>query len=157
SAKLLLPVYAVLQTVLAEQLSGQALYVASGLLFVVVVGAMPGVCGFLVWELKESWRLYAANRPATLRPVLIGEHGQRMARALRPGFHAGTVPKLYRKWRQAERRGRAAAARHCRAGLRHVEEELHCFLERELVRLLRDPPGSREVGLNVGAIHLSVW
>ena len=25
---------------------------------------IPGVFGFLVWELKENWRLYAANRPA---------------------------------------------------------------------------------------------
>ena len=26
---------------------------------------LPGVFGFLVWELKENWRLYEANRPGT--------------------------------------------------------------------------------------------
>ncbi len=29
---------------------------------------IPGVFGFLAWELKENWRLYAANRPTTLSP-----------------------------------------------------------------------------------------
>ncbi len=28
---------------------------------------IPGAAGFLVWEFKENWRLYRANRPRTLR------------------------------------------------------------------------------------------
>ena len=39
----------------------------------------PGVFGFLVWELKENWRLYEANRSETLRPVIVGDHGETMA------------------------------------------------------------------------------
>ena len=27
-----------------------------------IIWCIPGVFGFLVWELKENWRLYAANR-----------------------------------------------------------------------------------------------
>src|SRR5262249_58981978 len=65
---------------------------------------LPGLGGFLVWELKENWRLYAANRPPTLRPVMVGSHGETLARLLRPGFHSGTLPKLHAKLRKAERR-----------------------------------------------------
>jgi hypothetical protein len=65
---------------------------------------LPGIFGFLVWELKENWRLYAANRPADLQPVLIGHHGETMARFLRRGLHSGTLPKLFAKLRRSETR-----------------------------------------------------
>src|SRR5208337_2478592 len=35
---------------------------ADVLTFVIVTGT-PGIFGFLIWELKENWRLFAANRP----------------------------------------------------------------------------------------------
>ena len=64
---------------------------------------LPGVVGFLVWELKENWRLYAANRLANCnshrRPP-----GETIDRLLRPGFHSGTVPKLFARLRRAERK-----------------------------------------------------
>src|SRR4030066_2139613 len=31
--------------------------------------ALP-IFGFLAWELRENWRLYAANRPRALRPAI---------------------------------------------------------------------------------------
>ena len=71
---------------------------------------LPGIFGFLVWELKENWRLYRANRAPDLKPVVIGSHGETMLRLLRPGFHSGTVPKLYAKLRRAQRKGQHAAA-----------------------------------------------
>ena len=69
-----------------------------------IVHSIPGAAGFLVWEFKENWRLYRANRPATLRPEVIGHHGETMLRLLKPGFHSGTLPKLFAKLRRAERR-----------------------------------------------------
>ena len=39
--------------------------------FVIVTGT-PGIFGFLIWELKENWRLFAANRPRTCGPCSIG-------------------------------------------------------------------------------------
>ncbi len=57
--------------------------------------ATPGVFGFLAWELKENWRLYAANRPNVLRPIQVGSHGETMRRLLVPGLHSGRLPKLY--------------------------------------------------------------
>ncbi len=72
---------------------------------------LPGVFGFLVWELKENWRLYQANRPKALGPVVIGDHGETLVRMLRPGFHSGTLPKLFAKLRKSERGRCATAAR----------------------------------------------
>ena len=72
-----------------------------------IIWCIPGIFGFLVWELKENWRLYAANRRRNLRPVKIGLHGETMGRLLRPGFHSGTLPKRYAKLRRAERHARA--------------------------------------------------
>jgi hypothetical protein len=68
--------------------------------------ATPGVFGFLAWELKENWRLYAANRPNVLRPIQVGSHGETMRRLLVPGLHSGTLPKLYAKLRRQLRSSR---------------------------------------------------
>jgi hypothetical protein len=106
---------------------------------------IPGIFGFLVWELKENWRLYAANRSPRLRPVVIGHHGETMARFFKPGFHSGTVPRLYARLRKAERRAYRhrswRAARKQREALQHVEERIQHFFERELLALLRCSKG----------------
>ena len=111
---------------------------------------LPGFFGFLVWELKENWRLYEANRPRTLRPVVIGHHGETMARFLRPGFHSGTIPKLFARLRRAERSalrtGRRKSALKHRASLEHAEEAIRHFIERDVLALLRESrrPGDPE-------------
>lgn len=110
---------------------------------------LPGAFGFLVWELKENWRLYAANRPRTLKPAVIGRHGETMVRLLKPGFHSGTIPKRFARLRgalrehyrtEAERSG-AIAARVL--AIHEVESEIRKFLERDLIALfdLRGAPG----------------
>src|SRR5262245_2992263 len=43
-----------------------------------IVFGIPGIFGFLVWELRENWKLYRANARAALRPAVIGSHGERM-------------------------------------------------------------------------------
>lgn len=104
-----------------------------------IIFCIPGLFGFLVWELKENWRLFAANRRATLGPVIVGDHGETMARLLRPGFHSGTIPKRLAKLRRAERKAAAEgskATRKHREALRHVEHEVHNFVDRELIDLL---------------------
>lgn len=101
---------------------------------------LPGIFGFLAWELKENWRLYRANQPTDVRPVMIGHHGETLRGLLRPGFHSGTLPKLYRKLRRVERHAdRAkdrAASRKLRDALHEVEERVRRFVERELLLLL---------------------
>ncbi len=101
---------------------------------------LPGAAGFLVWELKENWRLFRANRPGTLGAEGIGHHGETMLRLLKPGFHSGTLPKLYAKLRRAERRAFRSEvwrpARRLRENLHHVEDSIRRFTERELLAFL---------------------
>jgi hypothetical protein len=97
---------------------------------------LPGIFGFLAWELKENWRLYRANQPRTLRPDPVGYHGETIRRLLKPGFHSGTVPKLYRKLRRASRVRQAPSVRNSREGLHHVATAVRHFVERELAYLL---------------------
>ena len=118
---------------------------------------LPGIFGFLVWELKENWRLYRANRKNLLTPVAVGSHGETVARLLRPGFHSGTLPKLFRRLRRLEHQEasfRRFSAR--RAGgnqLEHVEKAIRSFVERELISLLKSCLIWKDTGLQCGHIH----
>jgi hypothetical protein len=100
----------------------------------------PDAITFLVWETKENWALYRANRPAALRPVPVGRHGETVKGLLRPGFHSGTVPRLYSRLRAAEARaaeeGDWRAVRANRQELHEAAAAVRKFLERELVALL---------------------
>jgi len=98
---------------------------------------IPGICGFLVWEFKENWRLYRANRQKNIEPVVVGSHGERVYRLLRLGFHSGTVPRIFRKLRRAERKHNTLEIRKRIEELHHVEEAMERFVERELKRLLQ--------------------
>jgi hypothetical protein len=98
---------------------------------------LPGMFGFLVWELKANFQLYAANRSATIEPALVGSHGETMLGFLLPGFHSGTVPKLYRKLRRAAWRDDPRVETH-REGLHHVGEAVGKFVEREFLTLVSE-------------------
>jgi len=116
---------------------------------------LPGICGFAVWELKENWRLYRANRSPNLKPQMIGSHGETMLRLLKPGFHSGTVPKLFRRLRRAERRGQQRTTRKILAGLHHVEESVSHFVERELLALLRQSKVWNGLAIELAGVHLA--
>lgn len=157
--KIVLPLSFSLDAALAAPLGPSAAHiVAAAMLFIV-----PGLFGFLAWELKENWRLYAANRPRLLRPAVIGSHGETMARLLCRGFHSGTLPKLYAKLRRIARRpaSRLRTRRlHVLAARRaHLVHDLAHFAERELLALLA-PAGMPlvvarvEVASNRIRIHL---
>ncbi|HEY6564387.1 MAG TPA: hypothetical protein VIY86_07805, partial [Pirellulaceae bacterium] len=103
---------------------------------------IPGVFGFLVWELRENWRLYAANRPQVLRPQPIGGHGETMQGLLRPTFHSGTLPKTYARLRRALHKtwriGDRKPLHRQQAALRLLRRSIQRFGEREFVGLLRE-------------------
>jgi hypothetical protein len=105
---------------------------------------LPGVCGFLAWELLTNWRLYEATRPDTLKPRAFGSHGETMVRMLRPGFHSGTVPKLFariRRARRAELRGGSSAKfDRLHDELHHVADSIERFVRRELLRTMAEHP-----------------
>jgi len=119
---------------------------------------LPGVFGFLAWELKENWRLYAANRPTSLQPVRIGRHGETMLRLLRLGFHSGTLPRLFGKLRAAGetslRTGNWKAVHRHLGSLQHVEESARDFVDRELVYLLAQCREWQGVRLEIAAVRL---
>jgi hypothetical protein len=122
-----------------------------------VIGAcIPGIFGFLAWELKENWRLYRANEPINLEPVVVGHHGETVSRLMRPGFHSGTLPRLYARWRHNLQHGRGTSAHKQEEALHLVHESLERFLERNLLALLH---GSKTWGhnleLKVAFIHLA--
>lgn len=106
----------------------------------IIITVLPGVFGFLVWELKGNWRLYAANRPRQLPRSRIGSHGETMVGLLRPGFHSGTIPRTFVRLRRAYRRideaGDWKAVNRHQAALRHIEELVRRFFDREFCALL---------------------
>ena len=137
--KLLLPTIphlAHLVSTLMPEHAALANTLATGFVF-----GIPGVFGYLAWELKENWRLYAGNRPPTLGPVIIGSHGETLRRLLRPGFHSGTIPKAWSGRRRADklaarRRHHAPTRLKALHQLHHAEEDLHHFVEHELLAWL---------------------
>lgn len=150
SHKLLLP----LTGVLAEA-TGWSIEAAGTFIM-----AVPGVFGFIVWELKENWRLYAANRPRALQPAVIGHHGETMRGYLRPGFHSGTLPRVYRKLRTAAGRARLTNAARPAAPVpdpRHaIADTVRPFLDHEFVGLLRAAKAWRPLAPAVGTVRVHV-
>jgi hypothetical protein len=144
AAKLMLPLFPVLLHVFAAPFLPLG-RVAANTLGTINFFLVPGVFGFLVWELKSNWLLYAANRPTYLRPAIIGHHGETMVRLLRPGFHSGTVPKLFASLRRAERRSLRSndwrSSDRYREALHGVEIRLEHFIERDFLPLLNGRPG----------------
>jgi len=151
--KLLFPFIPVLRHVLVATLNldgASALTLATA-----TIWCIPGLFGFLVWELKENWRLYQANRPDELRPVAIGHHGETMLRLLKPGFHSGTIPRLFAKLRRAERRSKRKAARKLHEALLEVTESIRHFVNREFLELLRQSRGWARAPVATRTIHLA--
>lgn len=109
----------------------------------ITVLLLPGLAGFLVWELKENWKLYAANHPAQAEPAIVGSHGETMRGMLRRGFHSGTLPKAFDRLRLVLRqqiRDELANPPRLREKQRHlgeIERAISIFCERELVHALR--------------------
>ena len=84
---------------------------------------IPGAFGFFFWEFRENWRLYEANRPARMPAAMFGPHAETMRDLLEPGFHAGTLPAVYRKLRKAcDLRSTSNDLRLERACLREIGE-----------------------------------
>jgi hypothetical protein len=148
---------------LAEQLQGR-LQPAVGAVLAYVVAVptawlLPDAVGFLTWEMKENWKLYRANRRPWLAPVPVGPHAETIHHLLHPGFHSGTVPRLFTRLRRAERvalqTGNWRSARACRDRLRQVEKSLQRLVARELVTLLEQSPSWQGGKLSGGSVSLA--
>jgi hypothetical protein len=158
SHKIILPTAYPLATTL-EKLGIES--VRAGTLAGTIVTCIPGVFGFLAWELRENWRLYRANRAPVLRPVRVGSHGESFAQLLRPGFHSGTLPKLFARVRKSARRARergrvvSIPLPKDRDNAHHLQEEVAAFVDRELVNLLNQHAAWSGTPLAVGEVELA--
>src|SRR5262249_22102858 len=140
-----------------------AAYITYPVAWLLVIGTfylLPDAFAFLVWETKENWSLYRANRGLQMWPVAIGAHGESVRGLLEPGFHSGTVPRLYTRLRDAERRAFRSrdwnAARWYRKELEHIEAGFRRFVDRELLGLLRQSSSWQGQRLAVGPVHLAI-
>jgi hypothetical protein len=119
---------------------------------------LPDAVTYLFWEMRENWKLYRANRPAAVDAVGVGPHAETVGGLLQPGFHSGTVPKLFARLREAERHGSEsgewADARANRQALREVEEGVSRFVTRDLAAVLNPSPAWGGRKLFVGKVHL---
>jgi len=124
-----------------------------------VLTGIPGMFGFLAWELKENWKLYKANRPRILKPVPIGDHGETFLRLLCPGFHSGTIPRLFAKQRRAARKntGNIVVNKQAKFAerLHHESTALRHFIERELLALLHQSRTYRHFQMRVIHVELT--
>ena len=157
SHKLLVPMIPMVASQLVETTGMEKGLALTAVTFVST--CIPGVFGFLAWELKENWRLYAANRPATLRPVPVGHHGETMRRLLMPGFHSGTIPRLFARLRRLHARGIGqSSATGSRAERRRheLEHDIATFFERDVIGLLDRSGACRGLTVTVDEVDLAV-
>ena len=143
---------------LVAQLSDYLSEPGAWLLVMGTLWLLPDACTFLFWEMRENWRLYRANRPSALRPVMVGAHGETMKGLLHYGFHSGTVPRLFARLRAAERLAARTDnwrdSRTHRDALRAVEEAVRRFVTRDLVAVLNPSPAWVGPRLAVGQVEL---
>ncbi|MDB5296737.1 MAG: hypothetical protein JWO31_2720, partial [Phycisphaerales bacterium] len=144
-----------------------------------VVWGIPGIFGFLAWELRENWKLYRANLPSTVQPVRFGSHGESVAQLLRPGFHSGTLPKAFAKVRSALAKAPApgpgpasgvevvaaagaepahpalppAAHKHLET-VEHVEESVRWYVDRAFLGLLNRHPAFADLQVRLADVRL---
>ena len=158
SHKLLVPLIPVVASQLVETTGMERGLALTAVTFVST--CIPGVFGFLAWELKENWRLYAANRATTLRPVRVGHHGETVRRLLMPGFHSGTIPKLFRKLRRLRPRAVEPpvppAPGRADRDLHDLEHAVATFLHRHVLALLHRTVVGRRLEARVEQVALSV-
>lgn len=152
AAKMMAPFYLPWQREMMAQLGPVVGTVMASLLAWCILGLLPGLAGFLVWELKENWRLYRANQAPTLQPEIVGHHGETVLRLMRPGLHSGTLPKLFARFR----RGKGRAARKQYENLHHLRDRLRQFIERNLLAVLAGSSSwGRTITLTPGEIRIA--
>jgi hypothetical protein len=82
-----------------------------------------------------------------------------MARLLKPGFHSGTVPKLFARLRRAERKARISdnwkPTRKYRLALHHVELAIRRCVQREFIEVLEQSRAWQGPRVSLGQMELA--
>ncbi|MFP4246929.1 MAG: sulfite exporter TauE/SafE family protein [Halochromatium sp.] len=155
--KLLLPFLPAITTAFVEITESVLPKVIAYPLVTLTIILLPGLFGFLVWELKENWRLYEANHRERLRafdaeqeprmpvePASVGAHAETMRRLMCRGFHSGTLPKRFDRLRKIiheqlrDDRAYPKRLRRCQRQLEEIEQAIGVFVDREFSFALRE-------------------
>jgi hypothetical protein len=160
SHKLMLPFLPALTMTLLAFLDSVLPQFISLPLVTVTILLLPGLFGFLAWELRENWKLYDANHPDRIQPARFGPAGETLYTLLRRGFHSGALPKAFAGLRAViaqeneQQCSIPQALRRAEAQLNRILESVQTFVNRELVFALVER--SREAGRPVAAkiVHL---
>ena len=160
SHKLMLPFLPTLTSAMLEVVN-PVLPQIIGIPFVTVtILLLPGLFGFLAWELRANWRLYEANHTQRIQAAHFGPAGETMSTVLRRGFHSGALPKAFAGLRHVivqeggSQSHAPRAVRQAEARLKRILEAVQRFAHRELVFAIAER--SRELGqpLLVTLVHL---
>ena len=89
AAKILLPFALSLTRIVAAPLTPFLGELIGNSIAATTVFFLPGVFGFLVWELRSNWKLYEANRPESLGPIVGGKPRRDGRPVPPPGFPLG--------------------------------------------------------------------
>lgn len=159
-AKILIPFVPAVMPALTHAFTPFFSAIVSGTLATLVMfWVIPGATTFLIWEIRENWMLFRANRPQRLEPVAIGNHGETMRELLVPGFHSGTIPHLQKQLRHAECSAYETTnwrlARHYRNELAEVADAIQVCLERETISLIRQSGMWQGPLFTIGLVELA--
>jgi hypothetical protein len=120
-----------------------------------IVGGIPGIFGFLAWELKENWKLYRRNASATIDPIRVGSHGESLRGLLQPGFHSGEIPKTFSRIRAAILKDNRYQLQKQEIRLHHVMEVLHHHIDFELIEVLHRSSKWSSLPIEIDSIQLA--
>jgi hypothetical protein len=158
--KLLLPFLPAITAAFVEVSSAVLPKVIAYPLVTLTIVLLPGLFGFLVWELKENWKLYQANHregllgydldvtdepeQSPVEAAAVGGHGETMRGLMSRGFHSGTLPKGFDRLRKVIRNEvrdeipYPKRLRRVQRQLEEVQQAICVFFEREFVFALRE-------------------
>ncbi len=137
--KLMLPFFPALTTALLALLAPVLPQLISLPVATLTILLLPGVFGFLAWELRENWKLYRANHPDRVQPAHFGPEGETLYTLLRRGFHSGALPKAFARLRTVimqeneQQCSIPQALRQAEARLNDILELVQTFVQRELI------------------------
>ena len=124
---------------------------------------VPAAVGFLIWELKENWRLYRANRSPRIEAQPLALQGETLPRLLRSsgtGHGGSKLPALFARLRRAERHahrtGSWTESRKQRAQLEEFRFQVRGFVERSFIRIIATSKGWGGVPLRVRDVVLGL-
>lgn len=159
AAKFLLPLTGILLPFFVASLRPILGAWLANLLGVTTFFLLPDAFGYLFWELKENWSLYQANRSQNIRPMSLGQHGETLLTLLEPGIHSGTIPRLFTRWRRAEREAIRTRnwriARGFRQNLEEIQDSIRLFVTRNFIHLLSESRAWKAMPPRVGQVAVS--